>query len=443
MFFHYIKMVFITSCLIMTLISVASSQEIKTVKTDVNVVNISNIDFAKGTCDIKFEILLQYPDTILPAKLYYRIFQDKLLNKLTEKEKEFLLTYYTIEERDTLTYYVLKHEKDYEKNKRKIYEIIRSTGFYEEHLPFGILNGSIKLKKDNKYDIERMELDKDYKRIYYSINSEIQLDLEFEKYPWDNQDFSIMLISDTEIMTFSLLDNEITLPLYFKYDFFRERILNRLSKNDKELLLKCYEIGKDRKGCARKLNVSLEDQKKIKQIFKLLNINIRVEHTVSVPGWIIKDGEPEIGEEVILGTDYSTFVCPITLYRSSLLSFLKVLFPLFCMVLVSFVGLFIETNGIVSRISLLTSTLLTAAMFHLNATASIPQLSYLTIADKIFLCSYISFIFNLILSILILKYDDKKHEAGVKKIYRFALYSVPALTIGLYLIVLLLGFLFN
>jgi hypothetical protein len=216
-----------------------------------------------------------------------------------------------------------------------------------------------------------------------------------------------------------------------------------LSEHDKELLLKCYEMGKDKKGCARKLNVSLEEQKKIKQIFKLLNINIRVEHTVSVPGWIIKDGEPEIGEEVILGTDYSTFVCPITLYRRFLYCPFLRFFSLCCMVLVSFVGLYIEANGILSRISLLTSTLLTAAMFHLNATASIPQLSYLTIADKIFLCSYISFIFNLILSILMLKYDDKKHEAGVKKIYRFALYSVPALTIGLYLIVLLLGFFSN
>lgn len=436
-------MFFIMSCFMITLMSVASSQEVKTVKTDMNVVNISNIDFAKGTCDIKFEILLQYPDTNLPSKLYYRIFQDKLLNKLTEKEKEFLLNYYLPEERNALTFYVLKKEKDYEKNKRKIYEIIRSTGFYEEYLPFSILNGNLKLKKDNKYDIERMELDKDYKRIYYNINSEIQLDLEFEKYPWDKQDFSIILISDTEVMTFSLLDNEVTLPLYFKYDFFRERILNRLSQNDKELVLKCYEMGKDKKGCARKINVSLEEQKKINQIFKSLNINIRVEHTVSVPGWIIKDGEPEIGEEVILGSDYSTFTCPITLYRSSLLSFLKVLFPLCCMVLVSFVGLFIEANGIVSRISLLTSTLLTAAMFHINATASIPQLSYLTIADKIFLCSYISFIFNLILSILILKYDDKKHKSGVKKIYRFALYSVPAVTVLLYLIVIMLSFFFG
>ncbi|MEQ8223085.1 MAG: hypothetical protein ABRQ37_12335, partial [Candidatus Eremiobacterota bacterium] len=66
MFSHYIKMVFITLCLIMTLISVACSQEVKTVKTDMNVVNISNVDFAKGTCDIKFEILLQYSDTNLP-----------------------------------------------------------------------------------------------------------------------------------------------------------------------------------------------------------------------------------------------------------------------------------------------------------------------------------------------------------------------------------------
>ncbi|MEQ8168044.1 MAG: hypothetical protein ABRQ38_04040 [Candidatus Eremiobacterota bacterium] len=42
-----------------------------------------------------------------------------------------------------------------------------------------------------------------------------------------------------------------------------------------------------------------------------------------------------------------------------------------------------------------------------------------------------------------MKYDDKKHEEGVKKIYRFALYSVPALTIGLYLIVILLSFFFT
>jgi hypothetical protein len=422
-----------------TLISIACAQEIKNGKIDIIVSNISNIDFEKGRCDIKFELLLQYPDTNLPSKIYFRIFQDKILDKITEKEKQELLNFYIPEERDTLTFYVLNKEKDYEKNKRKIYEIIRSTGFYEEYLPFSILNGDIKMKKDNKYDIEMIELDKDYKKIYYSINSEIKLDLEFEKYPWDKQDFSIILISETEIMTFNFLDDEITLPVYFKYDFFQEKILDRLSQNDKDLLLRFYDMGKDKKGCAKKNNISLEDQKKIKRIFKSLNINIRIDPMVEVPGWIIKDGEAEISEEIILGTNYSTFICPITLCRSSLLSFLKVLFPLLCMVLVSFVGLFIEANGIVSRISLLTSTLLTAAMFHLNATTSIPQLSYLTIADKIFLCSYISFIFNLILSILILKYDDKKHKAGVKKIYKIALYSVPALTILLYIIVLLVS----
>jgi hypothetical protein len=440
-FIRHIKMLFITSYLMITLISIVCAQEIKdtTVKIDMIVSNISNIDFVKGTCDIKSEILLQYPDTNLPSKIYFRIFQDKILNRVTEKEKKELLNCYILEERGTLTFYVLKKENYYEKNKRKIYEIIRSTGFYEEYVPFSILNGNIKVKKDNKYDIEMMELDTDYKKIYYGINSEIKLDLEFEKYPWDKQDFSIILISEKEIMTFNLINDEITLPVYFKYDFFKKKILDRLSQNDKDLLLRCYNMGKDKKGCAKKNNISFEDQKKIKRIFTSLNINIRIDPQVEVPGWIIKNGEPEIGEEIILGTTYSTFTCPITLYRSSLLSFLKVLFPLICMVLVSFVGLFIEANGIVSRISLLTSTLLTAAMFHLNATTSIPQLSYLTIADKIFLCSYISFIFNLILSILILKYDDKKHQEGVKKIYKIALYSVPALTILLYIIVLLVS----
>ena len=333
LFSHYIKMVFITSYLMITLISIVCAQEIKdiTVKTDINVLDISNIDFSKGACDMKFELLLEYPDTNLPSKIYFRIFQDKILDKITEKEKQELLNCYFPEERGTLTFYVLKKENYYEQNKRKIYEIIRSTGFYEEYLSFGILNGNIKTKKDNKYDIEMMELDKDYKKIYYSINSELKLDLEFEKYPWDKQDFSMMLISDTEVMTFRLLDDEIALPLYFKYDFFKEKILDRLSQNDKDLLLRCYDIGKDKKGCARKNNITFEDQKKIKKIFTLLNVNIRIEHMVSVPGWIIKDGEPEIGEEIILGTTYSTFTCPITLYRSSLLSFLKVLFPLVCM----------------------------------------------------------------------------------------------------------------
>jgi len=441
-FSHHIKTFFITSCLMIALISMVCPQELNgnIVKSDINVTNISNIDFTKGTCDIKFELLLKHPDTNLPSKIYFRVFQDKILNKVTEEEKEALLKCYTRKEIESLTYYVLKKNDYYKKNKRKIYEIINSIDFYKEYLPFGIINGDIKLNKDNKYDMEMMELDTDYKNIYYSINSEIKLDLNFKKYPWDEQDFSIILISEPETMVFDILHDETTLPLYFKYDSFKEDILDRVSKKDKDLLLKCYDIGKDKKGCARKNNISPDDEKKIKTIFKSLNINIRVNSMVEAPGWIIHDEEPEISEEIILGTTYSTFILPITLHRSSLQSFLKVLFPLMCMVLVSFVALFIETNGIVSRISLLTSTLLTAAMFHINATSSLPQLSYLTIADKIFLCSYISFIFNLILSILILKYDDKKHEVGVKRIYKFSLYSVPVVTISLYIIVLLISF---
>ncbi|MBF0546856.1 MAG: hypothetical protein HQM08_20620 [Candidatus Riflebacteria bacterium] len=177
-------------------------------------------------------------------------------------------------------------------------------------------------------------------------------------------------------------------------------------------------------------NPSKSVKKQIYEVMEIATGEKRIDEKVKLAGWIIKEDEPYVEEDSSLDSrkKYSVITFPITIKRLRFAATMKVFFPLIIMTLISFLALSIGAGAAVNRLTILTGTLLAAVMFHLNAASSIPQIGYLTLLDKVFFGSYISFLLNLILTIVIMKYNEKKLEDKVKTYYGLAIWLVPVAT---------------
>ncbi|MBF0500389.1 MAG: hypothetical protein HQM09_09655 [Candidatus Riflebacteria bacterium] len=217
---------------------------------------------------------------------------------------------------------------------------------------------------------EAMEADTENSKLF-KVEAEIDFDPDFHRFPWDSQDLSIQ-IYDPEAKSTQL-----------KY------AVAPIDAND-----------------------SLIDEK------------------VKIAGWHIEESEPTVIEDSYMDQKdkFSSFWFSLTIKRIRLAATMKVFFPLSIMVLISFLALFIGAGAAVNRLTILTGTLLAAVMFHLNASGALPQIGYLTLADKVFFGAYLSFLLNLILTVAIMKSNEQKAEEKVKKIYGTALWLTPLVT---------------
>ncbi|MBL8019574.1 MAG: hypothetical protein JNM27_07930 [Leptospirales bacterium] len=159
------------------------------------------------------------------------------------------------------------------------------------------------------------------------------------------------------------------------------------------------------------------------------------------PGWKIQHDKPTVSETSFQHPNekFSVYEFPIEISRNPLASFMKVFFPLLIMILLSLLAVFVGPGAIANRLTIVTGTLLGAVMFQLNATSSLPQIGYLTLADKIFLATYISFLINVGLTMYMWKKNDAKNEEAVKKIYNMALYVVPGASLVVYILAIALA----
>src|SRR4030042_6722969 len=88
------------------------------------------------------------------------------------------------------------------------------------------------------------------------------------------------------------------------------------------------------------------------------------------------------------GETYSQFVFTITLVRNTGLSAIKILIPPIIFCIVSGLSFFFKAVKINHRIGLGTSMLISAVMFHLSQTSSLPSLPSLILIDKIMIAVY-------------------------------------------------------
>ena len=108
-------------------------------------------------------------------------------------------------------------------------------------------------------------------------------------------------------------------------------------------------------------------------------------------------GNPRITEAVV---EYSTFKADLDLQRDALNFSIKNLFPLFAVVLLSYLAFFMPPDQFSVRVSLGINGIMTTAFFSLKVANDLPPLGYLVALEYIFFMIYILAIFVITHSII-------------------------------------------
>lgn len=98
-------------------------------------------------------------------------------------------------------------------------------------------------------------------------------------------------------------------------------------------------------------------------------------------------------------------------------SFLKVLFPIILLPGLAVLSFWMNPKNISDRIALTVGTLITAVFFNATyITGQLPQLSYLTFADKMIIVAYILFLYCILTSVMLKRFLDNRTEERVIEI---------------------------
>lgn len=167
-----------------------------------------------------------------------------------------------------------------------------------------------------------------------------------------------------------------------------------------------------------------------------------IDDFVKIQGWEIKEKSSEITTHkyrTTFGYDdgsdsglvYSRYVFSLMISRPRFSSMLKLLLPLSIILSLSFLSFALSPDKMSQRISLGISTVFTSVAFHINLTSAIPQVSYLTLADRLMISCYFILFCSLISTIYLIRFVDTQQLEKAEKINRYLGVLVPLFGVSL------------
>lgn len=129
----------------------------------------------------------------------------------------------------------------------------------------------------------------------------------------------------------------------------------------------------------------------------------------------------------ILKTEYSKYSFMFNLKRPLLMGFLKVIFPSVIIILFAFISFVINADKSINRISIVSGALLGAVLFHLNLTATLPPLGYLTFVDVYMLINYVILLFILFENVYVMRVMDQHRAHRAAMIDKTFIILIPTL----------------
>ena len=161
---------------------------------------------------------------------------------------------------------------------------------------------------------------------------------------------------------------------------------------------------------------------------------VAVSEKLRLPGWEF-DAKPAVSVEKIDTGDKTTqdqFVLSLGIHRPKMPQTFKALVPVFFMLLVAAVGLFLRPKSIGPRFAASTGGLVPLVMFHVGQINSLPSVGYLTRLDKFMVASYVAFLVHIVFNLLIMRSEEVKAEDKSAKLYKAAGVAVPVVTVLLW-----------
>jgi len=146
-----------------------------------------------------------------------------------------------------------------------------------------------------------------------------------------------------------------------------------------------------------------------------------IDDRFTLAGWKIESYDlNDEDHEYPWGEQYSQLVFTIKLARETGPTVVKILLPPLIFCIVSGLSFFFKADKITHRLGLGTSMLISAVMFHLSQTSSLPALPFLILIDKIMISVYAFLASSLLATTLI--YIDEEYWKNVdytKQVNRF------------------------
>jgi len=134
---------------------------------------------------------------------------------------------------------------------------------------------------------------------------------------------------------------------------------------------------------------------------------IGADENFTLAGWNIKSYNATMTEHSYpWGENYSQFTFTVTLARNAGLSAMKMLIPPIIFCIVSGLSFFFKADKITHRLGLGTSMLISAVMFHLSQTSSLPPLPSFILIDKIMIAVY-AFLASSLFATTLIYVDDE------------------------------------
>ena len=182
------------------------------------------------------------------------------------------------------------------------------------------------------------------------------------------------------------------------------------------------------------LSIKIEDKLKTNNnLTYLYDANYSgIDPEVSIVGWQLDGFTAKATTHMyaIYNETYSQFIFTIDLKRSGAASFFKVFLPSIIILFVALSTLFIRTP---QRITVNSSMLLAALLYHWRMNDSLPLLDYPTFADEFMVVTYIVLFMVLLSGVGFTYYWELKNKEKTDRVYRFALIVIPIIALGLYI----------
>ena len=175
-----------------------------------------------------------------------------------------------------------------------------------------------------------------------------------------------------------------------------------------------------------------------KMIFVFDRKNSSLESDLTLAGWIVEgfDGETREHTYTLNNSTFSRLVFDLYVRRAATTSVVILFLPAALLVFVSLLTMLLKGQWLSNRISLNGTMLLAAILLHLRIAAGLPTISYLTLADRFMIATYIVLVMALVGSILLAFYTEKGDQKRVDFIYRYAILAMPILSLFVYVILL-------
>jgi hypothetical protein len=177
------------------------------------------------------------------------------------------------------------------------------------------------------------------------------------------------------------------------------------------------------------LTLIIEDENsdKTKLIFKTDAEKTAIDAQIPSFGWQTNKIDETISEHFYpnFNQTYSSYKSSITLSRPFWSSILKLL-PAIAIMFACLIA-FVMTPSIADRrIVLVTSSLIASVLFHANLASGVPQVPYLTFADRFMVINYLIIAASLAIVGLMLVWNEKQPEKA-NKLQQLTWFSVPCL----------------